>query len=130
MRIAHRIELAGIMSVLVVVAGGACLRYTTTVECDDGLRCPTGSICAAAQNVCISGTCGNGQIEYSVGEVCDDGNILDLDGCSGDCRVIEACGNGVMDEFERCDPSIECVECSGDCISAPRSSVEIVQVGC
>ncbi|MCG8421858.1 MAG: hypothetical protein MJE77_28390 [Proteobacteria bacterium] len=110
--------LAVLVTVLAWLAGSSCLRYTTTVECDDGLRCPTGSRCAAEQNVCISSTCGNGEIEYSVGEVCDDGNILDLDGCSGDCRVIETCGNGMLDRFERCDPSIESdTKCSDDCIS-------------
>ena len=105
-------------SMLMCTAGGGCLRKTTTVECDHGLRCPTGMTCAANQNVCIRGACGNGEVDYLLGELCDDGNILSADGCSGDCQTIDTCGNGKLDPpFERCDWSIEGTECSDDCAS-------------
>jgi cysteine-rich repeat protein len=49
-----------------------------------------------------SGLCGNGQID--VGEACDDGNIIDGDGCSATCQSEEArCGNGIVEEGEDCD---------------------------
>jgi cysteine-rich repeat protein len=39
------------------------------------------------------------------GETCDDGNIIDGDGCSKDCKSNETCGNGITDKVvgEQCD---------------------------
>ncbi len=45
-------------------------------------------------------TCGNGLLD--TGEQCDDGNVIDGDGCRGDCTV-EACGDGILDVGEQCD---------------------------
>ena len=73
----------------------------------------------------IRDICGNALVE--TGELCDDGNTTNGDGCSADCSTIENgyecpmkggacklvdtppgpmdenCGNGVMDEGEQCD---------------------------
>jgi cysteine-rich repeat protein len=47
--------------------------------------------------------CGNGIIDP--GEVCDDGNTVDCDGCKGDCsRLDDVCGDGIEECFEDCDP--------------------------
>lgn len=48
-------------------------------------------------------TCGDGAVEGV--EVCDDGNLVDGDGCSADCLSDETCGNGVVDSVvgEECD---------------------------
>lgn len=73
----------------------ACVdEWTTTVDCGNGLRCPTGLSCAANQCVCISDTCG--------------------DGCSGNCRELERCGDGVLDQYEICEDGDGC---SADCVS-------------
>lgn len=32
------------------------------------------------------GFCGNGIVEYSIGEECDDGNVRDSDGCNMQCK--------------------------------------------
>ncbi len=57
--------------------------------------------------------CGDGHLDY--GELCDDGNDQDSDGCSSECRVeegyrcpvvgadCEQCGNGVVESTEQCD---------------------------
>jgi len=45
-------------------------------------------------------TCGNGVVETA--EICDDGNVIDGDGCDGNCTVT-ACGNGVQTAGEDCD---------------------------
>jgi cysteine-rich repeat protein len=39
------------------------------------------------------------------GELCDDGNVVASDGCSGDCQSSETCGNGYVDlaKGEQCD---------------------------
>lgn len=98
----------------------ACIGDKTgTVYCGDSLRCPTGSSCAANQLVCISDSCGNGVVEVEANEVCDDGNISDGDGCSGDCRVLENCGDGTIDQYEACDDAnaIAGDGCTPDCVS-------------
>ncbi|MBW2978372.1 DUF4215 domain-containing protein [Candidatus Woesearchaeota archaeon] len=47
--------------------------------------------------------CGNGILDYSLGEECDDGNLIDGDGCRSDCSL-EQCGDGVVDKpAEECD---------------------------
>jgi cysteine-rich repeat protein len=49
--------------------------------------------------------CGDGTVD--AGEVCDDGNTADDDGCSAACDSDESCGNGVLDDAlafpEQCD---------------------------
>ena len=63
--------------------------------------------------------CGNGVLEPSNDETCDDGNLISGDGCSDSCQVEpgydcssgtcvliepdELCGNGVVDDGEVCD---------------------------
>jgi cysteine-rich repeat protein len=64
--------------------------------------------------------CGNGRVQPSQGEVCDDGNNVSGDGCSADCRSEETCGNGTVDVAagEQCDPSGETATCNADCTVA------------
>lgn len=48
--------------------------------------------------------CGNGIVE--AWEECDDGNLVNGDGCNSLCQIEEAepvCGNGVVEEWEQCD---------------------------
>ncbi|MDC0721113.1 DUF4215 domain-containing protein [Nannocystis bainbridge] len=46
--------------------------------------------------------CGDGVV--GVGEECDDGNLVDGDGCESDCKIGDVlCGNGVIDAGEACD---------------------------
>jgi cysteine-rich repeat protein len=56
--------------------------------------------------------CGNGTTEAP--EVCDDGNLVDGDGCDSNCTPT-ACGNGVVTLGEECDDGNTV---SGDCCSA------------
>ena len=64
--------------------------------------------------------CGNGKVQPSKGEVCDDGNNVNGDGCSADCRSRETCGNGIVDPAagEQCDTSGESAFCDADCTVA------------
>src|SRR5262245_1634915 len=73
---------------------GSCLS-PTSIDCPNGVVCPAGKHWAKSQHTCVNGTCGDGTVDPS--EVCDDGNILDGDGCSADCKSKETCGNGVKD---------------------------------
>lgn len=57
--------------------------------------------------------CGNGKVE--MGEVCDDGNMIEDDGCLADCTTL--CGDGDLDEGEACDDGdrIDGDGCSATC---------------
>src|SRR3954470_14430105 len=79
-------------------------------QCDaTGVLCPAGTHCAAAEAICISdlNLCGNAHPDP--GEVCDDGNTKDGDGCSADCKSDETCGNGRVDTTvgEVCDEPLK-----------------------
>ncbi|MCD4760408.1 DUF4215 domain-containing protein [bacterium] len=77
----------------------------------------------------IGSICGNGIIEE--GEICDDGNILNEDGCDAACNIEDEdfvkppidlfdgglCGNGIIEEEEICDDGNTLNEdgCRADC---------------
>jgi cysteine-rich repeat protein len=114
---------AGILAMgilaLVAWACGGCMDNGTTL-CGD-LRCPPGTVCTADRSGCTSNLCGNGRIDVEVGEVCDDGNVKDGDGCRGDCLSQEICGDSITDAYlgEECDRGEENSNngglCSLDC---------------
>src|ERR1043166_2508828 len=70
-----------------------------------------------AGDVAIVAICGNGIVEP--GEVCDDTNTLDGDGCSSNCSSNESCGKHIIDTAvgETCDPP-GVGGCGLDCRSA------------
>lgn len=50
------------------------------------------------------GYCGDGIVQASLGEACDDGGIESCDGCSGTCERVDAiCGDGITECGEECD---------------------------
>jgi uncharacterized repeat protein (TIGR01451 family) len=66
-------------------------------------------------NDCDGGPiCGDGVLDP--GEECDDGNNVDGDGCSADCKI-EYCGDGNLDPGEECDDgnNVDGDGCSADC---------------
>jgi cysteine-rich repeat protein len=72
--------------------------------CDDG-NSLSGDGCSAD---CKSDeSCGNGQVDFWVGEHCDDANVLSGDGCDSTCQVEEiaasGCGDFTVDDDEECD---------------------------
>jgi cysteine-rich repeat protein len=86
-----------------------------TTTCDDvthtcGDPVGDGEVCAMA-SVCVNGACtvivcGDGVMHP--GEACDDGNLVDGDGCQSDCTLLppgSVCGNGVREAGEQCDDS-------------------------
>jgi len=83
--------------------------------CDDathtcGNPVGDGDVCALA-SVCVNGACSAivcGDGVTHIGEACDDGNVMDGDGCQADCTLPPAgsvCGNGVREADEQCDDS-------------------------
>jgi cysteine-rich repeat protein len=98
-------------------SGGGCLFPEQLTVCDghvDGDTCtsPAGPG-RCENNVCSTGTCGNGIKE--VGEVCDDGNLMSGDGCSGSCLSDESCGNGIVELDEECDCGPDGFEAAARC---------------
>lgn len=48
-------------------------------------------------------TCGDGHLDSSLGEICDDGNTTNNDGCSSTCTKEIICGDGNKEGTEECD---------------------------
>ncbi|MDR0965324.1 MAG: hypothetical protein LBM75_02250, partial [Myxococcales bacterium] len=82
--------------------------------------CPKETRCAVTQALCITEKCGDGVLDSSDGEECDDGNLIHGDGCSKDCKR-EYCGNGIVEINEVCDHNlgenspVGTEDCSVDC---------------
>ena len=70
-------------ALLLVALSTACFEPTSVV-CRNGLVCPASQQCALNQDTCIKTSCGDGIVDRLQGEVCDDGNLLEGDGCSRD----------------------------------------------
>src|SRR5512133_2372024 len=94
-------------------------------ECDDGTETATCNQSPdAAKSVrpptdCKRARCGDRYVNKARGEVCDDGNEVDGDGCSHDCLSLSVCGNKITDPGEVCDDGnfTPGDGCSADCKS-------------
>jgi cysteine-rich repeat protein len=115
------------LPIAIAIALGACQNATPNEPCNDGFcaegtRCELSTIGHQTRMRCVMpDVCGNGVPEPENDEVCDDGNRIDGDGCSADCRSDETCGNGVIDtaKGEVCDDgnTMSGDGCSADCRS-------------
>jgi len=59
--------------------------------CDDGNACTGDDKCTGGSCFGVSPTCGNGTLESTCGEQCDDGNNDNNDGCSSTCQTEPPC---------------------------------------
>ena len=74
-------------------SGKATVQYSIS-DPPDGVVVPALQECGSA--------CGDGTVDE--GEVCDDGNLLNCDGCTSDCsRVDDLCGDEILECNETCD---------------------------
>ncbi len=89
----------------------------------DGTSCDDGDTCTITDH-CVSGfcqgnstTCGDGTTQASCGEQCDDGNVVDGDGCDSNCTPT-SCGNGIQTGAEECDDGnlVDGDGCSSTCL--------------
>ena len=76
----------------------------------NGTSCSDGNVCTIT-DVCTNGvcggnqmTCGDGTVQATCGEACDDGNTVNGDGCDNNC-TLTGCGNGIVTAGEECDDS-------------------------
>ena len=82
-------------------------------ECDDG-NLVDGDGCTRD---CIIEFCGDGVINNSGTEECDDGDTnsdTEANACRTDC-TLPGCGDGVIDSGETCDDGMETATCDIDC---------------
>jgi len=82
-----------------------------------GEQCDVGGQTADCDGDCTDVSCGDGTLNTSALEQCDDGNSNDGDGCDSNC-VSEICGNGVTQTGEECDDMGETATCDEDCTVA------------
>ncbi len=68
-----------------------CVHTNNNLSCDDGNVCTANDTCAGGVCAGTSVRCGDGILQASCGEQCDDGNTTSGDGCSATCQL-EACG--------------------------------------
>jgi len=66
------------------------------IDCGEFDMCWDGT--AEGYASCISGECGNGILERLSGEFCDDGNLIDGDGCSSYCLPEAMCSDGKLED--------------------------------
>jgi cysteine-rich repeat protein len=69
--------------------------------------------------------CGDGVVDATDGEQCDDGNLVDGDGCDSNCKPT-GCGNGIITAGEQCDDGNTV---AGDCCS-PSCQFESASTVC
>ncbi len=115
---------AGLYFVFVDGAGGACGDFVLHVTVSPAATCPNLSCeapfedCASCPTDCRCQKCGDGVIQASQGELCDDGGMQGGDGCGAICNIeprykcagqpsacVLHCGDGVVDAAlgEECD---------------------------
>ncbi len=116
-----QVGLSVVLTTLAFFAPGC--RTTDAVSCGDEEFCPADSVCTPSQDppVCVPARgCGNGVLDEADGEECDDGNIVDDDGCNSTCKSDETCGNRFVDSHlkknpEECDDGRATRNCNADC---------------
>jgi len=128
------------------ICGNGITESSAGEACDDGNR-QSGDGCSATcllegySSFTVNGEaiCGDGivnrgtdgELANSRGEACDDGNVLNGDGCSARClfegTTSEYCGNGSIDKGEACDDANTANNdgCSNKCLFEGNENMEI-----
>ena len=98
--------------------GAACAAADQRAVARGQTRCDVGAYEAA---------CGDQVVD--AGETCDDGNLVDADGCDSNCTAT-ACGNGILTPGEACDDGNDvatdgcttaCTVCGDGVVDAPET---------
>jgi cysteine-rich repeat protein len=75
------------------------------------------SVPAAASVSSAVPRCGDGVLQPTLGEQCDDGNAIDDDACTAACKM-PRCGDGIEQQSEQCDDGnrVDADGCSNACL--------------
>lgn len=91
-------------------SGDGCSSNCMIEGCGNGVLEPAlGEECDGTSNCradCTVIACGDGILDgvpLAAAEECDDGNLVDNDGCSSTCRLEAICGDGEVNGTEECD---------------------------
>ena len=103
----HYVNVCIVISIMICcLLDTACRFDTSTRTCKEfDLQCRSGQVCATKQQmgVCVDiGGCGDKKLNTERGEICDDGNLDDGDGCDSNC-LLSGCPNGIVTDNEMCD---------------------------
>jgi MYXO-CTERM domain-containing protein len=116
---------------------GFCDQAGNVCACDEDSDCPSDTLCntGATPNVCVPLGCGNDVLEAD--EACDDGNMLDGDGCSAACLIElglpctmnTSCNTGLCDGTVcACDQDSDCA--AGEVCNTNADPNACVMAGC
>jgi cysteine-rich repeat protein len=103
-----------------VDSGEECDGALVDVTCSDLMGAAEGEVvcsdCRFNTTGCTPEGCGDGQTAPAAGELCDDGNLMDGDGCDRNCTPT-GCGNGIVTAGESCDDgnTVACDGCGRTC---------------
>jgi cysteine-rich repeat protein len=80
---------------------------------------PSGPLFSTDVPPLASPNCGNGMVD--AGEQCDDGDLVDCNGCDSNCTNSMTCGNGILCAPEQCDDGnvTSGDGCQADCTPSP-----------
>ena len=98
---------------------------------DAGEECDDGGESATCDVDCTVAECGDGTLNPSSGEACDDDNAEDDDACVGSCQIA-ACGDGFVHVgVEACDDGDQVGGdgCENDCTLTPKYTAVGPQLG-
>jgi len=91
-------------------------EYSLTIKAYNAAQDELDSLVIAFETEVVGGlgVCGDGALDTGEGEVCDDGNLTDNDGCSADCTVVET-GYTCPTPGQDCECDVDYTEVGDTC---------------
>ena len=94
----------------------------------------TGSGDASTDSGPVPPDCGDGVVDYDLGETCDDGNNTGGDRCDAYCQrePISSCGDSALDiaQGEQCEDGSQCSDGNTDCTGNPSACSALSDTSC
>src|SRR5690554_2774226 len=95
------------------------IEEVSCADKEDGFPCGAAQICLSEE--CVASECGDGFLDTSSGEQCDDGNSVQGDGCELDCRF--SCQeNSDCQDDSFCNGEERCIEAGFGKLCVPSAA--------